>query len=540
MSLFSFLLDPLARRPLVCLTLCWIAGIVLARHCPLLWWAWLPAAGLLLCAWWLGGTASTAVRAAAPALAICCLAAAMSSWQETPPATASPHWLPDGDIAVAGYALAPAAASNRAMAPPSWSMPFQITARREGGRWVVADVAVYLSGQTAPPMPGSLYQLSAGMQPLEEPGNPFGFSWRTFLAERNLRYRVRALSVIPLDQPTPAVRLAGWREQLFQRLTAVMPGNYPLLHAQLLNSIVLGAHGDPLPDELVTQFRKAGTIHLMIVSGNQVTLFAGLLVLPLCLLPYGGSRATYPRLRMLLLALSLPLLWLYVLLADSGPSMHRAVLMVLLTALSLVLTCSPLARARTYRIDGPTLLSAAALAMLIPNPALLFSPGLQITFIAILGLMIITPVLVRLGRRALGRLAIVPAVALGAQLATYPILAWHFGTLPLLGPAANMVEEPLVTALLPLALLTFIFAMMAPPLAWGLNLLNVAMMNVILGVNALVAGWSWACPIFFVRSPLLVVVYAAVVLAAVRRLRRLADRLEEDWAVHGGREPVMW
>ena len=90
------------------------------------------------------------VRAAAPALAICCLAAAMSSWQETPPATASPHWLPDGDIAVAGYALAPAAASNRAMAPPSWSMPFQITARREGGRWdVVVDGGRTSTGRDA-------------------------------------------------------------------------------------------------------------------------------------------------------------------------------------------------------------------------------------------------------------------------------------------------------------------------------------------------------------------------------------------------------
>ncbi|MEI7833719.1 MAG: ComEC/Rec2 family competence protein, partial [bacterium] len=426
------IISSLRRRPLLGLTLCWAVGIVAGAYTPLSALAWAAAGVLFLLAW---GALIPLRRGGGLALGLAalCLGAALYTFQATPAAPGQARYLPPGGVVVTGYALEPPTRNN-----DNWHVDFQVTAMRHGENWWTATPRIYLAGSGAAPQPGKYAVILGTVRTEEEPGNPYGFSWRSTLEANGLQYRVTALKVSESRDTAPTPRLYALRTLLSERLHASMPGAYGPLYAQLLDSIVLGIHGAPLPPQLVESFRRAGTIHLLVVSGGQVAMLAGALLWPLWLLRRRRGQTDFPKLQIVLLLLSLPVLGLYVMLADTGPSVDRAVLMVLLITFSLFLAFSPLARLRSFRPDSLTLLAAAALVLLVIRPAQLFSPSAQLSFAAVAGLCIVTPVLMRLLHRLPGPLGLYLSATLGAQAFTYPVLAWYFGSAPVLGPITNM------------------------------------------------------------------------------------------------------
>ena len=99
------------------------------------------------------------------------------------------------------------------------------------------------------------------------------------------------------------------------------------------------------------------------------------------------------------------------------------------------------------------LLLVAFAALLAHQPRALGDPGLQLSFAAVLGLLIVTPPLAAWARGWMpGRLADLTAMAAAASLATAPVLAWNFGRLSLAGLALNVVAVPLAAPIVVLAL----------------------------------------------------------------------------------------
>ncbi len=524
------------RRPLCCLTLLWAAGIIAAAHLSMAWWWWALAAGVLLI------TRVTCWRWPSPVAmlpllgAVVCLGAASMAYRSAPFTPRDLRYLPSGGVMVSGYPLA-----DPLRTETGWNATFRLTGLRTGATWQSAAGDVYLNGHGDPPFPGHQYRLLALVLPAADSGNPYGFSWRAFLAERALNYRLRVSRCEMQPEAAPKPWLPALRVYLIRRLEMTMPCTYGPLYTRLFEGLLLGVHGSPLPDILISQFRRAGTLHLMIVSGSQVALLGGFLLFPFWLIGHGRARLTFPRARMLLLGCSLPILLLYVMLADRGPSIDRALLMGVLTTLSVFLGCSPLARARAFQPDGLTLLAAAAWIMLIANPALLFSAGVQLSFLAVFGLLTITPILVRVFPRIPSFITLPLAATLAAQLMTYPVMAWHFGTVPILGPLTNLLAIPIVGLLLPLGLLTLLFAVIAPPLAMALNLVNLPLLQLLVRINALASRASWAEIYWYVRSPWPILLYYLLLAAGILVLARYANARRERFAeVVDARLPQMW
>jgi len=527
-------LSPVMRRPVLCAALLWIAGTALASHLQLPWQGWTLAGTILLVAWWLAGRHHIRLAVLTLGLAFGCLGAARYAWQAPDPRPGDPRYLPLGGVTVIGYPLAPPMTTAA-----GWHTTFRLLAARQTG-WRRAGGDVYLYGAGPSPAVGQCYRILGRVTPADEPGNPFGFSWGSYLREQQLTCTIQAYSLTATGAGAPTSRVQAIRVLLARRLDATMTPAYGGLYARLLNSLLLGIRGAALPRQLTEQFRRAGTIHLMVVSGSQVALLAAFLLFPLWFAPRGRVGATYPLLRMGLLLLSLPALGLYILIADRGASVDRALLMALLTMLSVFLGFSPLARRRSFRPDGPTLLAVAALVVLLINPFLLFSPGMQLSFAAVLGLLVITPLIARLLYRPLGYVGLMPAATLGAQLATAPILAWHFGAIPVLGPLTNLVAIPLVSALMPLGLVTLLCALCLPGLAVLLNHLNVWLLWGLLAVSALAARVPWAEGRWVVRSAWPVAGYLLALAAVLYCVSRWANSFGRDWTIPAGREPRMW
>jgi len=529
------LLSPLFRRPLVCLTLLWATGIVLATTMHGFWGVWLLGALLLCAVWFLWRACSPLIASALLAAAFVLLGAGMTAFQARSPVPDDLRFLPPGVIQITGYLSALPAQTSY-----GWQAPFRLTARAEDRQWLPAAGTISLSGHGEAP-PSRAYVLVSG-QTLPAGGalNPYGFSWAEFLAERGYTYRVAAESYRILPGLAPVSPLLPLRAFLSVRLAATMPVCFGPRYAQLLEGLLLGVHGAPLPEDITESFRRAGTIHLMVVSGSQVTLLGSLLLLPLGLLAGRHGPTSFPRARMLLLLATLPLLGLYIALADRGPSVDRALITFLLMVLALFLAFSPLARRRAFHPDSVTLLAAAGLITLICRPALLFSPSLQLTYAAVLGLILLTPIFMRLLVRWPSWLALLPAATLGAEIMTLPVLAWYFGRLPVLGVFSNLVAVPVVGLLLPLGLLTLLLAVVAPPLAVALNYLNGPLLSLLLALNQTIANISWGQVNWYVRSPGPLLAYSALVTLGMILLSRLAHRIQQEWAVPAGSTPPMW
>jgi len=64
------------------------------------------------------------------------------------------------------------------------------------------------------------------------------------------------------------------RQKFNLTLTQILPPN----DASLLGSILLGTSVSPLSEDLVSDYRRSGLIHLLVVSGTQISILLGLIL----------------------------------------------------------------------------------------------------------------------------------------------------------------------------------------------------------------------------------------------------------------------
>jgi competence protein ComEC len=235
--------------------------------------------------------------------------------------------------------------------------------------------------------------------------------------------------------------VAGVLDGMRKRAERAVAAGLPAPEAALARGMVLGQ--DEAIDESTKQdWRDSGLAHLLAVSGQNVMLLVTLAVPLLALAGIG------PRARGLAL---LVLVALYVPLAGAGPSLQRAGVMGVAGIAAMALSRPA---SRWY-----ALLLAAAVTLAL-NPRASGDPGWQLSFAAVAGILALgRPLAAALSRagselmrhperppgRALVRaLAEGVAMTVAATLATAPLVAFHFGTVPLAGLVANLLALPAV------------------------------------------------------------------------------------------------
>jgi competence protein ComEC len=215
------------------------------------------------------------------------------------------------------------------------------------------------------------------------------------------------------------------------RAEAALGRGMPDREAALARGFVLGEDGEV--DAATTEdFRRAGLSHLLAVSGQNVALLA-LLAMPLL-----AALGMPLRARLLWV---LGLIAVYVPLAGAGPSIQRAGIMGGLSVLA------TLSGRRASRLHA---LAVAALVLLAVEPGIAADVGWQLSFAAVLGILLLAAplrraILERLGDRGWRRaLADGAAMTIAATLATAPLIAFHFEELSTTTLVANLLALPAV------------------------------------------------------------------------------------------------
>lgn len=212
----------------------------------------------------------------------------------------------------------------------------------------------------------------------------------------------------------------------------------PQPQSALLMGMVLGVKTS-LPKEFKTALERTGTIHIIVVSGQNLTLLAGFIM---SLSSFLGRKKT--------LVLTLSVLLLYCLLTGFQVPVIRAALMFLFLSI---------AQFFNRESESPWILVLTALLMLVYNPNWLLSLSFQLSFLATVGVVIVAPVLIE-------RLKFIPTiikedfgVSMAAFLMTLPIIAINFHRISLIGVLVNVFvlwTVPIIMVSGALSLLTFL------------------------------------------------------------------------------------
>ena len=321
--------------------------------------------------------------------------------------------------------------------------------------------------------------------------------------------------LLPLLLSAAALTLAlSHRAEIRGRAEAALGRGMPVREAALARGFVLG-QDEQINERTTDDFRRSGLSHLLAVSGQNVALLA------LLAMPVLAALGMPLRTRLVWL---LGLIALYVPLTGAGPSIQRAGIM---GALSVLAT---LAGRRTSRLYG---LAVAAVVLLAAEPKIAADIGWQLSFAAVLGILILAaPLRAALGDRlgtAGWRRPLIDgaAMTIAATIATAPLIAFHFEAVSTLTLLANLLALPAVAPAMWLGMLVAAAGQVPGFPVEPLNAVNALLLAYIAQVAAWCGRPSWAYPHLRLGIGGLIGAYVAIAAAAVliwclRRTRRPA------------------
>jgi competence protein ComEC len=310
--------------------------------------------------------------------------------------------------------------------------------------------------------------------------------------------------------------------EIRERASVALGRGMPPREAELARGFVLG-EDEGIDAQTVEEFRRAGLSHLLAVSGQNVALLA-LLAMPVLALFGLPLRAR--------LVWMLGLIAVYVSLAGAGPSIQRAGVMGALGVLAM------LGGRRASRLYT---LALAALVTLGLDPGIASDVGWQLSFAAVLGILLLasplaTAVCARLGvRGAAGRTVIdAAAMSAAATIATAPLIAFHFGELSTVSLAANLLALPAVAPAMWMGMLVAAGAQVPGFPVGVLNAVEALLLGYVAEVAARCARPGWASLEVRLGPVGLLASYAAIAVAALlvpltMRVRQRA-RPRRRWA----------
>lgn len=222
-------------------------------------------------------------------------------------------------------------------------------------------------------------------------------------------------------------RLFALKHRFAEALALLLPEP----QAGLALGLLLGEkHG--LGDRLSEVFRNVGLIHIVVLSGYNLSIVAESIMRVL-----GHVR---PRLRFMLGALTIIA---FAVMVGLSATVLRASLMALLVLYAR-------ATGRTY--TALRALALAGLVMLLIHPyVLLYDPGFQFSFLATFGLIVLSPLIERLCRYAPTQFGVREYMVstIATQIMVTPLLLWSIGTMSVIAVVANLA----VLVVVPLAML---------------------------------------------------------------------------------------
>jgi competence protein ComEC len=265
-----------------------------------------------------------------------------------------------------------------------------------------------------------------------KPANPGQFDYARYLNRQNIyavHYIVKgSLLKTGHEEDILLIRLAdSFRSFCEEIIRAGIKGENEY---ELTTALLLGVKAG-LNEKLYNAYSATGTVHALAVSGMHVSLIYLIVVFVFGFI----KKINYGKI--IFTVLSISIFWFYALVTGFSPSVVRAVTMFSVFLLAGVLKRNP----GIYNT-----LAFSAFVILCVEPFWLLDIGFQFSFLAVVGIAYIFPVVESWwepGNSILKKVWSLACISSAAQLAVAPLSIYYFHSFPLLFLPFNMLIVPI-------------------------------------------------------------------------------------------------
>lgn len=365
------------------------------------------------------------------------------------------------------------------------------------------NILCYLREGVPEPEIGSLVILKGTLKNFQQSTNPGQFNAPFYYQILRISFRLNQAEIqVKSDR---FYKIAEGLYQLRRKAGSKVDALLPEQEASVMKTMLLGEKGI-LDEEIKGLYQRNGIAHILAISGLHISMIGmGL---------YQLLRRAGLKIKLSAILASM-IIVLYGMMTGFAVSAIRAIAMFLLQMLAQIF-------GRTY--DRITALAVAAVLVLVEQPLYLFHSGFQFSFLCVLGISLILPVLgnVRKGKK------LFEGVALMAV--TLPVYLGVFYQIPVYSMFLNFIVLPMMSILMGAGIVMILAAFLCTPLAIPAAWLITGILMVYERLGLFTEKlphhyWTPGCP---AKWQLAVYVAVLIIIAALGRTKRKAVLYQRD------------
>lgn len=266
------------------------------------------------------------------------------------------------------------------------------------------------------------------------------FDFENYLAERQIPALLFIDKVSDIEVTSNRnIFLSNLIFKTRKKLDEIITSYHNKSTASLLRGLIL-ADRSLIDYEIKNEFINAGVVHVLAVSGLHVGFIALIFVF------------LFQRLNIYIRYIFTIIgLLLFMLITNAPPSVTRATIMAIVMILSFLIS-------RKYNSINAVALSAFVILLINPNE--LFNPGFQLSYVAVLSIILFYPPLrnfiisLNIKINVVRYVLLFSITSLAAQIGTLPFVLFYFHKLSIIALIANLFVIPLIAMIIGLGLFT--------------------------------------------------------------------------------------
>lgn len=258
-------------------------------------------------------------------------------------------------------------------------------------------------------------------------GNPSQFDYGNYLRNHGAYavFYAKDFSITPSKLSIKEKTLQGINDYR-EKILGIHSKYLPSPNLEILGGIVFGDDAVSPPKNIKQSFASSGLLHILAASGMNVAFI------------YGFFFWIFSRLRInfkLSVILGMLMVIIYTLMTGLGPSIIRAACMLLFVLAGKLIDRDA---------HSISLLSFVGLLMLLYNPLYINDVGFQLSFIVTFGILLMSPIIIRLNNKFYDYVVAAIAIPIIAQLWVIPIQIFYFNNISLYSVFANIMSTPII------------------------------------------------------------------------------------------------
>lgn len=305
----------------------------------------------------------------------------------------------------------------------------------ENGEKSVSVKRIFVNTEKIPNVKiGNIIKVRGKLRQFEEAANKGNFDSRKYYLSLGFYGKIEAGTIEIINSDYSGIRqgLYELRMEIIERLEKLCSDNngiFSIINNKngIIGAIILGDKTD-LDSDIKELYSVSGIAHILAISGLHIS-FIGMAI----------YRLLRRRFRFLFsAAVSIPVVLSFGIMSGFGISTSRAIIMFILKIIGEVL-------GRKY--DAITAISLAGLVLLVQNPFVVCNSGFQMSFGAIIAIVLILPIVEEILNTD-NKIIKVISANFTISLVMNPILAWNYYELPTFSFLLNIVVVPLMSVVI--------------------------------------------------------------------------------------------